>query len=133
MFDRWTEEDGLYDTLEEREMGSIVFSPLEQGLLTDRYLKDIPEDSRANKSHGFLNLNQITEEKIEKVRKLKQIAENRGQSVAQLALVWVLRDRVTSALIGVSRVSQLEDNLKILDNLGLTESETQSIEAILNS
>ena len=133
MFDRWTEEDGLYDTLEEREMGSIVFSPLEQGLLTDRYLKDIPEDSRANKSHGFLNLNQITEEKIEKVRKLKQIAENRGQSVAQLALVWVLRDRVTSALIGVSRVSQLEDNLKILDNLELTESETQSIEAILNS
>ena len=132
MFVRWTEEEKLYDLLEQEGMGSIAFSPLAQGLLTNRYLQGIPQDSRAAKAHGFLKQAEVSNETLDKIRKLNQIAADRGQSLAQLALVWVLRDRVTSALIGVSKLSQLEDNLNILNNLDLSEEETSAIEQILS-
>jgi len=102
MFVRWTEEEGLFDILEEEGVGSIAFSPLAQGLLTDRYIHGIPGDSRAAKSHGFLQEDEVSAERIEKIKNLHGIAENRGQSLAQLALVWTLRDKLTSTLIGVS-------------------------------
>lgn len=132
MFVRWTEEEGLYHVLEQEGMGSIAFSPLAQGLLTNRYLQGIPEDSRAAKSHGFLQKDEVSQDRIEKIKKLNEVAAGRGQSLAQLALVWVLRDGVTSALIGVSKLQQLQDNLKILDNLELTEEEIEQIENILS-
>jgi len=132
MFVRWTEEERLYDVLEEEGMGSIAFSPLAQGLLTNRYLGGIPEDSRAAKSHGFLQEDEVSRDRIEKIMKLNELALERGQTLAQLALVWVLRDRVTSALIGVSKLSQLEDNLNILNNLTLSDEEAQLIEHILS-
>ena len=131
MFNRWV-EDGLLNVLEKNGVGSVVFSPLFQGLLTDKYLKGIPEGSRAAKSHGFLQSSQITEEKIDKIKALNLIAEKRGQKMAQLALCWVLRDpRVTSVIVGASKVSQIEDAVGILDNLELSEGELTSIEAIL--
>ncbi len=106
MFNRWV-EDGLLDVLQEEGMGCIVFSPLAQGLLTDRYLKDIPENSRAAKAHGALKPSQVTDERVEKVRKLNELAKARGQTMAQLAIAWVLRfPVVTSALIGASRPEQ---------------------------
>lgn len=133
MFNRWV-EDGLMDVLEENGVGSVVFSPLFQGLLTDKYLKGIPEGSRAAKSHGFLQSDQITDEKIQKVKALNTIAENRGQKMAQLALCWVLRDpRVTSVIIGASKVSQIEDAVGILDNLDFSEDELEAIESILKA
>lgn len=132
MFVRWTEEEKLYDVLEEEGMGSIAFSPLAQGLLTNRYLDGIPKDSRAAKSHGFLQEDEVTQDRIEKIKSLNEIAGARGQTLAQLALVWVLRDRVVSSLIGVSRISQLEDNLNILNNLELSPEEESSIENILS-
>src|SRR5689334_16403105 len=108
MFNRWI-EDGLLAALREEGMGSIVFSPLAQGMLTDRYLGGIPEDSRAAKG-GFLKPSQITEDKLAKVRKLNDLAQARGQTLAQMALAWVLRHpEVTSALIGASRTTQIED------------------------
>jgi L-glyceraldehyde 3-phosphate reductase len=131
MFVRWTEEEKLYDLLEQEGMGSIAFSPLAQGLLTTRYLDGIPQDSRAAKDHGFLKQKEVSDELLVKIRKLNEVAAARGQSLAQLALVWVLRDRVTSALIGVSKLSQLEDNLGILDNLELSQEEITTIENIL--
>jgi L-glyceraldehyde 3-phosphate reductase len=132
MFNRWV-EDALLDTLEDEGIGSICFSPLAQGLLTNKYLGgDIPEGSRASKEHGFLRPSHITDEKLAKVRKLNAIAEARGQTMAQLALVWVLRhETVTSALVGASRVSQVEDNVAALDNLSLSEEELDAIEEIL--
>ena len=132
MFERWTENENLYDLLDQEGMGSIAFSPLAQGLLTNRYLGGVPDDSRAAKSHGFLQTNEISSERLEQIRSLNDIASARGQSLAQLALVWVLRNSVTSALIGVSKLKQLEDNLKILDNLELTSDETEAIENILS-
>lgn len=132
MFVRWTEEEKLYDVLEEEGMGSIAFSPLAQGLLTNRYLDGIPKDSRAAKSHGFLQEAEVTGDRIEKIKSLNEIAGARGQTLAQLALVWVLRDRVVSSLIGVSRISQLEDNLNILNNLELSPEEESNIENILS-
>ena len=132
MFVRWTEEEGLYDVLEKEGMGSIAFSPLAQGLLTNRYINGIPEDSRAAKSHGFLKEDEVSEARLIKIKRLNEIALERGQTLAQLALVWVLRDRVTSALIGVSKIQQLEDNLKILDNLTLSAEEIDNIENILS-
>ncbi len=133
MFNRWV-EDGLLNVLEKNGVGSVVFSPLFQGLLTDKYLKGIPEGSRAAKSHGFLQSSQITEEKIHKIKALNLIAEKRGQKMAQLALCWVLRDpRVTSVIIGASKVSQIEDAVGILDNLEFSEGELTSIEAILKA
>jgi L-glyceraldehyde 3-phosphate reductase len=134
MLDRWTENDHLYETLDEVGMGSIVFSPLEQGLLTNRYLEGIPKDSRAAKPHGFLKSEHVSPVVLEKIRKLNAVASRRGQTLAQLALVWVLRlPQVTSILVGVSKVSQLEDNLDILQNLKLSLSEIQEIEVILRS
>jgi len=131
MFDRWI-EDGLQDVLEEGGVGSIVFSPLEQGLLTNRYLSGIPQDSRAAGASVFLNEGNITQEKLDKVRKLNEIAESRGQTLAQLALAWVLRgERVTSVLIGASKTSQLDDNVAMLQRLDFSEDELARIEAIL--
>lgn len=131
MFNRWI-EDGLLGTLEEEGMGCIVFSPLAQGLLTNRYLDGVPEDSRAAKAHGFLKRRQITEEKLCAVRGLHELARARGQSLAQMALAWVLRHPgMTSALAGASRVSQIEDNVGALANLSFVEAELEAIDAIL--
>lgn len=131
MFDRWI-EDGLQDVLEEGGVGSIVFSPLEQGLLTNKYLGGIPKDSRAAGASVFLNENSITAEKLEKVRSLNEIATQRGQSLAQMALAWVLRGgRVTSVLVGASKASQLDDNVAMLSNLAFSPDELSRIEAIL--
>jgi L-glyceraldehyde 3-phosphate reductase len=130
MFERWI-DDGLLDVLEEEGIGCIPFSPLAQGLLTDRYLDGIPEGSRASKSWGFLKPHQV-EPAIEKVKKLNEIATSRGQSLAQMALAWVLKDkRITSVLIGASSVQQLEDNVAMLQNLNFTEEELQRIEEFL--
>lgn len=131
MFNRWV-EDGLLDTLEKNGVGSVVFSPLFQGLLTDKYLKGIPADSRAAKSHGFLQTSQVSEEKIEKIKALNLIATERGQKMAQLALSWVLRDkRVTSVIIGASKVSQIEDAVAIVEHPELSEDHLNRIETIL--
>jgi L-glyceraldehyde 3-phosphate reductase len=131
MFNRWI-EDGLLGTLEEEGIGCIVFSPLAQGLLTNRYLDGVPEDSRAAKAHGFLKRRQITEEKLCAVRGLHELARARGQSLAQMALAWVLRHPgMTSALAGASRVSQIEDNVGALANLSFVEAEIEAIDAIL--
>ena len=131
MFDRWIEQ-GLLDVLEKRGMGCIAFSPLAQGLLTNRYLRDIPPDSRAGKPHGFLRPNEITAERRAQIVALDEIAAARGQSLAQLAITWVLRDpRMTSALVGASRVSQLEENLAVLSAPPLTKDELRRIDAVL--
>lgn len=131
MLDRWV-EDGLLDTLETLGIGCIAFSPLAQGVLTDRYLKGIPEDSRAGKSTGFLQPDQITREKLDIVEKLNEIAKNRGQSLAQMAIAWLLKDsRVTSVLIGASSVEQLDDNLKTLNNLTFSGEELEKIDEII--
>ena len=130
MFDRWV-EDGLLDVLEETGVGSVVFSPLYQGLLTDKYLKGVPAGSRATRSIYFSS-DDITEEKIEKVKKLNKIAESRGQKMSQMALSWVLRDeRITSVIIGASKVSQIEDAVGIQSNLSFTSDELNAIEDIL--
>jgi len=131
MFNRWV-EDGLLDVLEETDMGCIPFSPLSQGLLTDKYLKGIPKDSRAAKPTGFLKIEDVTEQKISKARKLNEIALNRNQSLAQMAIAWLLKDpRITSVLVGVSTADQLDDNLKTLSNLKFSGEELRKIEAIL--
>lgn len=131
MLDRWI-EDGLQDVLTENGVGSIAFCPLEQGVLTNKYLNGIPEDSRAKSSSVFLNENQITPETLRKVRALNQVAVSRGQSLAQLALAWVLREgKVTSALIGASRPSQIEENVAVLNNLEFSADELVHIESIL--
>lgn len=133
MFNRWV-EDGLLDTLEQNGVGSVVFSPLFQGLLTDKYLKGIPEGSRAAKDNTFLQSSDITPEKIEKVKQLNEIARKRGQKMAQLALSWVLRDdRVTSVIIGASKISQIEDAVGIVGNTHFTDEEINAIEAILKA
>ena len=132
MMDRWVLEDGLLNVLEELGIGCIAFSPLEQGLLTDRYLDGFPEDSRAVKDARYLKQKQITEEKLQKVRALNSIARSRGQSLAQMALAWVLSHKqVTSVLIGASRVSQIEDSLKALHELQFSSDESDRIAAIL--
>ncbi|MBO9200716.1 MULTISPECIES: L-glyceraldehyde 3-phosphate reductase [Niastella] len=131
MFERWV-ENGLLDVLEEYGVGCIPFSPLAQGLLTDRYLKGIPEDSRASKEHGFLKANEITPEKIGKIKKLNEIAQRRNQSLAQMALSWILKDkRVTTVLIGVSSTEQLDNNLACLANRQFSSAELSEIESIL--
>jgi L-glyceraldehyde 3-phosphate reductase len=131
MFERWV-ENGLLDVLEQSGVGCIPFSPLAQGLLTDRYLKGIPDDSRAAKPHGFLKTNEITPEKLDKIKSLNAIANKRKQSLAQLALSWLLKDkRITSVLIGASSVQQLEDNLDALKAPRFTEEELSAIEVIL--
>lgn len=131
MLNRWI-EDGLQDVLDEQGVGSIVFSPLAQGLLTDKYLKGIPEDSRAAKATGFLQKDQVTPEVVAKLTQLNDIAAARGQKLSQMALAWVLRGgRVTSALIGASRISQIEDAVAALDNLEFSTEELAKIEQIL--
>jgi len=131
MFERWV-EDGLIDVLEETGMGCIPFSPLAQGLLTDKYLKGIPEKSRAAKSHGFLKIEEVTDHRIAKARSLNDIAAKRNQSLAQMAISWLLKDsRITSVLIGVSSREQLDDNLKSLKNLSFSDEELKKIEQIL--
>jgi L-glyceraldehyde 3-phosphate reductase len=131
MFERWV-EDGLLDVLEEYGVGCIPFSPLAQGLLTDKYLKGVPEGSRASKEHGFLKAKEITPHKLEKISRLNEIAKRRGQSLAQMALSWLLKDkRITTVLIGVSSVEQLSNNLACLKNTDYSESELQEIEQIL--
>jgi L-glyceraldehyde 3-phosphate reductase len=128
MFNRWTERDGLLDALEEVGAGCIVFSPLAQGLLTDRYLEGIPEDSRVRTS-VFLDEDALEEEKMARVRALNDIAAGRGQSLAQMALSWALRDaRMTSVIIGASSVAQLEDNIGALANLDFGEDELAAID-----
>src|SRR6201991_3197424 len=115
MFERWV-EDGLLDVLEKNGVGCIPFSPLAQGLLTNKYLKGIPADSRAAKPHGFLKASEITEERLQQIRKLNEIAQRRKQSLAQMALAWLLKDkRITTVLIGASSVEQLNDNLACLE------------------
>ncbi len=125
-------EDKLFDVLDDEGIGSIAFSPLAQGLLTDKYLDGIPEGSRAAKPHGFLRKEEVTTDKIERIRKLNDIALKRNQSLAQMAIAWILRDRrVTSVLVGVSSVDQLNDNLKSLDNIKFETKELKSIDAVL--
>ena len=134
MFDRWIEH-GLLDVLRKEGIGSIVFSPLAQGLLTDKYLKNIPSDSRAGKDYiKYFNPDRITEDVLKKVRKLNNLAKQRNQSLAQMALAWVLRQpEVTSALIGASKVSHIEDAIGALQNLKFSNEELKKIDGILSS
>lgn len=133
MFERWV-EGGLLSVLDEQGVGCIPFSPLAQGMLTDKYLKGIPKDSRAAKEHGFLKTTDITEERLNKIKKLNAIAEARGQSLAQLALAWLLKDkRITSVLIGASSVEQLDNNIKSLENIQFSKEELVNIETILRN
>jgi L-glyceraldehyde 3-phosphate reductase len=132
MFDRWI-EDGLLETVADLGIGCIVFSPLAQGLLTNRYLGELPADSRAVKSGVFLSPDDITQEKLAIVRQLDTIAAGRGQSLAQMSVAWVLRhEQVTSALIGASRVSQIEDILATLQHLAFNPAELLAIDVILS-
>jgi L-glyceraldehyde 3-phosphate reductase len=125
-------EDGLLDVLAEEGLGCIVFSPLEQGLLTNRYLRDIPAGSRASKAHGALRPDAITDERRAQLVRLNAIAAERGQSLAQLAIAWVLRhETVTSAVIGASRVAQIDDGVMALDNLALSDEELRAIDEVL--
>lgn len=134
MLNRWTEDGSpnLYEVLDQVGAGSIAFSPLAQGMLTDRYLNGIPADSRAAKAR-FLSEESITEEKLDRVRGLRNIAEGRGQTLAQMAIAWILRDQpkgspVTSALVGASSVRQLEDTLSSINNLGFSDEELTAID-----
>ncbi len=132
MFERWVEEEGLLNLLEQEGVGCIPFSPLAQGMLSNKYLKGIPKDSRAAKSHGALQQNAITEEKLHKIQLLNKLAQQREQSLAQMALAWLLKDpRVTSVLIGVSKPAQLIDSLQCLNKLQFTAEELTEIEEIL--
>jgi L-glyceraldehyde 3-phosphate reductase len=137
MFNRWV-EDGLLDVLEAQGIGTICFSPLAQGLLTNKYLgREIPDDSRAAKLHSFLRPSHITEERVGRVRKLRELAHERGQTMAQMAVSWVLRHPVvTSALVGASKVSQIEDlagaDGGVASHLEFTPEELERIETILN-
>mgnify|MGYP001106534151 CR=1 FL=1 len=131
MFDRWI-EGGLTAVLEKEGIGCIAFSPLAQGLLSDKYLAGIPPGSRASTPHGFLRPEHVTADKVERARKLDEIAKARGQSLAQMALLWVLRTPVvTSALIGASSVAQLDQNLDALKAPPLSAEELARIEAVL--
>ncbi|MCB0165217.1 MAG: L-glyceraldehyde 3-phosphate reductase [Anaerolineae bacterium] len=132
MFDRWI-EDGLLDVLADEGIGCICFSPLAQGILTNKYLDGVPDESRSAKYEGHLHWgDKVNQDRLAKVRKLREIAQARGQTMAQLAIAWVLRHPgMTSALIGASRVGQIEDAVAALDNLAFTEAELNTIEGIL--
>lgn len=133
MLERWVEE-GLLDVLEDEGVGCIAFSPLAQGLLTNKYLKGIPENSRASNPNGHLKENEITSEKIQKLILLNEIAINRGQSLAQMALAWLMKDsRITSVLVGASSVAQLNDNLDSLKQSMFSDEEIDAIDQILKS
>jgi L-glyceraldehyde 3-phosphate reductase len=132
MFER-TPEAGVLDVLAKEGVGCIAFTPLAQGLLTDRYLDGIPANSRASKPHGFLKRKDIDERRLNQVRALSEVARKRGQSLAQMALAWVLRHpQMTSALIGASRVEQIEQNVAALSNLEFSAEELKDIERVLN-
>ncbi len=140
MFERWVEEKSqpdnhsLLDVLEKYGVGCIPFSPLAQGMLTNKYLKGIPEDSRAAKSHGFLKISEITEERLTQIRALNEIAKLRNQSLAQMALAWLMKDkRITTVLIGASSVAQLDDNLACLNTLNFSSAELNEIETLLKN
>jgi L-glyceraldehyde 3-phosphate reductase len=131
MFERWV-EGGLLDLLDKEGVGCIPFSPLAQGLLTNKYLKGIPEDSRAAKPTGFLQQDQVTPEKVDQIRQLNELALRRDQTLAQMALAWILKDkRITSVLIGVSKPEQVTDSLQCFKNTWFSEDELQKIEKIL--
>lgn len=131
IFDRTIENNGLKETAQKLQKGIIAFSPLAQGLLTNRYLNGIPEDSRVKTDGRFLNEGAITLEKIEKVRQLNELAVQRGQTLAEMALSWVLKDKiVTSVLIGASKSEQILDNIKALENISFTEEELRKIDEI---
>lgn len=131
MMDRWVEK-GLLDVLGKEGVGSIAFSPLEQGLLTDKYLNGLPEDSRAVKDGRYLNKEKITPELIEKIKELNQIARGRGQSLAQMAVAWLLKDpRITTVLVGASSSKQLLDSIGCLQNLDFSAEELATIERVL--
>ena len=132
MFDRWV-EDGLLNTVEDHGVGCIVFSPLEQGLLTNKYINGIPADSRAAKPMTYLQKERV-EQYLPKIRQLYAIAQDRGQSLAQMAVAWLLKDaRVTSVLVGTSSVEQLDENVASLQNIDFSADELQRIEAILKA
>jgi L-glyceraldehyde 3-phosphate reductase len=133
MFDRWV-EDGLLDVLEQNGVGCIPFSPLAQGLLTNKYLNGIPEDSRAasHRGNGAIEEDQLTDDKIAKAKQLNELAKDRGQNLAQMALAWILKDkRITSVLIGASRPAQVTDSIGCLKNLSFSEAELNLINQIL--
>lgn len=133
MIDRWV-EDGLMDVLGDKGVGSIAFSPLEQGLLTNKYLKGIPADSRAAKDGRYLSTDQISEEKIKMISQLNDIAKERGQTLAQMAIAWLLKDqRVTSVLVGVSKPEQLEDNVAAVKFTNFEKEEVREIRTILGA
>jgi L-glyceraldehyde 3-phosphate reductase len=133
MLDRWI-ENGLLDVLEQEGAGCIPFSPLAQGMLTDKYLHGIPADSRVAKPHGFLKETDLTENRLQQIRDLNALAQQRGQTLAQMALAWVLRDaRVTSVLVGASRPEQLADSLRCLENLRFEAEELERVEAVLGA
>lgn len=133
MIDRWV-ENGLMDVLGEKGVGSIAFSPLEQGMLTDKYLKGIPADSRAAKDGRYLKPDQLASEKLDMIGKLNEIALKRGQTLAQMAIAWLLKDpRITSVLIGVSRPEQLDDNVAAVNNSVFTSEELVQIKGILGA
>ncbi|CAL9357251.1 L-glyceraldehyde 3-phosphate reductase [Streptomyces sp. enrichment culture] len=133
MLDRRPEEEGLLDALDELQVGSIAYSPLEQGLLTGRYLDGIPEDSRAASDSPFLKREEVTEDLVARLRELNDIAKTRGQTLAQLALAWVLRGgRVTSALVGASSARQIEDSVAAVGNLDFDAEELARIDAVVS-
>jgi L-glyceraldehyde 3-phosphate reductase len=133
MLDRWTESDGLFDTTQKHGVGNIVFSPLAQGLLTGKYLKGIPSDSRAAGGSIFLKPEQITDNLVIQLNALNDLANKRGQTLAQLALSWVLKDqRVTSVLIGASKTSQIEDSVGAIHKVDFTEAELTTIDSIVS-
>lgn len=133
MLVRWA-EGGLMNVLEEYGVGCIPFSPLAQGLLTNKYLKGIPNNSRAKKEHGFLQMSEVSKERVAQMKRLNEIAVQRGQSLSQMALSWLLKDkRVTSVLIGVSSAEQLLNNIACLDNLAFSGEELEKIEVVLGT
>ena len=133
MFERTPETTGLFNVLSQEGVGCIAFTPLAQGLLTNRYLEGIPADSRASKPHGFLKRKDIDDRRLGQVRALREVAQKRGQSLAQMALAWVLRQpAMTSALIGASRVEQVEENVAALEQLDFAAEELSLIDTILS-
>lgn len=131
IFDRTVETNGILDMAKQEEKGMIIFSPLAQGLLTDRYLKGIPEDSRVKTDGHFLNEKVLSPEKIGKIEKLNQIAQERGQTLAQMSLSWLYhREEITSVLIGASKPEQITENIKMIENLSFTEAELAKIDSI---
>lgn len=131
IFNRTVETNGILDMAKQEKKGMIIFSPLAQGLLTDKYLKGIPKDSRVRTDGRFLNENSLSAEKLERVEKLNQIAKDRGQTLAQMSLAWLYRrDEVTSVLIGASKPEQILENISMINNLNFTKEELKLIDSI---